>query len=140
MRKVVRYEVGEVVCGATVVAEVPEVRAGGYRVYTLRCPCGKEFSVPTFHMYQAKRLGRLLSCGCIKHHACRKPYSNNLSTGIRGVYGTPNGGYKTILTVNKKMIYLGYSMNLEEAIQMRRDAELRYLPDVDDWKKGGADA
>ncbi len=50
----------------------------------------------------------------------------NLS-GVNGIHWyPPYGKWRTRVTVNRKQIHLGYFATLEEAIAVRRAAELRY--------------
>jgi HNH endonuclease len=47
-------------------------------------------------------------------------------SGVTGVRRTNRGGWQAFITVNYKMICLGSSQKFEEAVRMRKEAEIRY--------------
>ena len=47
--------------------------------------------------------------------------------GLRGVYKTKNDKYYAAITKNRKQIYLGQYDRIEDAVESRKHAELRYF-------------
>lgn len=55
-----------------------------------------------------------------------KTQTNN-STGFTGVHETHNGRYRAVIQVEYRQISLGYYNNIEDAIQSRKEAEIKYF-------------
>jgi len=58
-----------------------------------------------------------------KRNAAR---SKDNKSGVTGVRRTNRGGWQAFITVNYKMICLGTSKNFDEAVKMRKEAEMKY--------------
>lgn len=64
---------------------------------------------------------------CLKRENCwnRKASKRN-KTGVNGVYLGKDGKYRVSITVNYKKNYLGTYRTIEEAIAVRKEAEVKY--------------
>ena len=90
---------------------------------------------------QSNQIARYLSCGC-KHNRSTKERMAEISdpeslkttkptvkstTGVRGVYyNKRKKRYVAYINVDKKSKYLGSSVDLKEAAEIRRKAEIEY--------------
>jgi len=127
--------------------------AKGFVIWRCRCECGAEIDVS----YNTLLYSLVKSCGCQKKEHDRKlssfltrvdgtsvdmlkskkiPVSN--TTGVRGVYYF-RGKYMAKIVFQKKQYHLGTYESLEEAAEVRKEAELQ-LNDVvvsyyELWKK-----
>lgn len=64
-----------------------------------------------------------------KHNARNVRASKNNVTNYPGVSKNPSGKYRARITVNRKQIILGTFDTLDEAIQVRKKAEIKYFGD-----------
>ena len=65
-----------------------------------------------------------------------KPFKNNKSTGIRGVYLTKSGKYIAQICLNRTIYRLGTFQDIDDAIKARKDAEEKYFkPILDKYNK-----
>lgn len=124
------------------------------------CDCGNTTVVKTTQLTS----GKTKSCGCIAktvHYnnmksntkinrfkkenfvdntnlsliSNNKPFKNNKTTGIRGVYKKKNGSYIAQICFDKKIYRLGTYSDIEDAIKARKEAEEKYFrPVLDKYK------
>ena len=70
----------------------------------------------------------------LKEQGANKRLHKNNDTGYAGVNLTPSGRYRVRITIDGKHVHLGMTGTLEEAIKLRRSAEMkkhgRYLHDL----------
>ena len=121
-------------------AEYPTTRRDhkGSVYWHCRCDCGGEAEATEDGLV----FGNNLSCGCLKREnqqkvseqlhridgTCvewlekRKSRKDNTS-GFRGVYRMKNGRYRVTIGFKGDRFYLGTYTSMEEAIQVRREAE-----------------
>ena len=121
-------------------AEYPTARRDhkGSVYWHCRCDCGGEAEATEDGLV----FGNNLSCGCLKREnqqkvseqlhridgTCvewlekRKSRKDNTS-GFRGVYRMKNGRYRVTIGFKGDRFYLGTYTSMEEAIQVRREAE-----------------
>ena len=153
-----RYHAGDKVGYWTVL--VPEILGHGEKRKTLcRCICGTERAIITNELAR----GKTLSCGCRRterqsekqkegyqkgrsvlkeiHDAkatAGLPHrlNKNSKTGYTGVsYMMRFRKFRAYITVNRKQIYLGVFDTLEEAVEARKEAELKYFGKYRDMVK-----
>ena len=62
-----------------------------------------------------------------KENARNASLHKNNSSGYTGVLRTPEGKWKARIMVDRKSIHLGHFDNIEEAVKVRREAELKYF-------------
>ena len=98
----------------TVIDRAPDIvnRTNKEAVWNCVCKCGE--------IIQAR--GALLRRGTVQSCGKCKIYSTN-TTGVRGVYTTPNGKWRAMINVDNKLHYLGVFETKEEAIEARIKAE-----------------
>jgi hypothetical protein len=64
-------------------------------------------------------------------------HQNNSTSGVKGiVFSKEHNKYRARITVNKKVLHLGYFENLDDAIQARNDAEEKYFGEFSPAKRG----
>lgn len=56
-----------------------------------------------------------------------RPHNKNNKLGIKGVSQLANGKYMARIMVDYKNVYLGCFDNIEDAKQVRQDAEIKYF-------------
>ncbi|AMW98434.1 HNH endonuclease [Rummeliibacillus stabekisii] len=72
------------------------------------------------------RLGNLRICSA-KNNSRNKGVGSNNSTGVLGVSKLKSGLWRVRIMVNKKEINLGRYESFDEAVKVRREAELKYF-------------
>lgn len=72
------------------------------------------------------RRGNLRVC-TPKENSRNTSASKNNKTGYLGISMTPHGKYRARIMVDRKEIRLGHYETLEEAVSVRREAELKYF-------------
>lgn len=80
-----------------------------------------------FHDLDDNRKNMLRSCNKAENN--RNKYSPVGVVGHRGIIITPIGKYQARITVNNKQVHLGTFDNIEEAIKIREEAEIKYFGD-----------
>lgn len=135
-----------------------EKRRNGQVVWHVKCDCGNEVDVVGKDLTR----GRTKSCGCLRKEYQKKnmldngdkitgknlkentnisrlneTISKNNTSGIRGVcFIKRTNSWRATIGFKKKMIFLGYFKNIEDAITARKEAEeIYYKPIVDKYKR-----
>lgn len=127
----------------------------GYARYLCKCSCGIEKIVAARYLLN----GTSKSCGHVKKdykgnaEAMRKELkkhsientnallfdqkvAKNNKTGVKGVHKTKDGRYRAYISFNGKREYLGFFDTLEEAREVRKEAEERlYKPFLEKYDK-----
>ena len=90
---------------------------------------------------QSNQIERYSSCGCKQNRSTKERMAEisdpeslktnrptaKSTTGVRGVYfNKRKKRYQVFINVNKKPKYLGSYVSLEEAVKIRREAEIEY--------------
>ncbi|WP_346961325.1 hypothetical protein [Clostridium sp.] len=96
-------------------------------VWKCICDCKNEVEVVGDEL----RNGESKSCGCLKKDSSKTKFQtlgkNNVS-GITGVgWSKVNGKWRSRITLNRKVIHLGYFESFEDAVEARRNAEKMYF-------------
>lgn len=122
----------------------------GSHIWHCRCSCGKELDVRQSNLQS----GHTKSCGCkndIKNNIhfvdgtsieairSEKIIKSNTS-GVRGVYWSKKSSkWIAQITFQRKTIYLGSFLTLEEAAKVRKLAEEKYFGEFLKWYDGWKD-
>ena len=146
-----RFKVGEKIGYWTVIKPVVFESKTGKRKTLCRCICGKEKAV----LPASLGTGKSLSCGCRRaekqsdkqqkgketgHDIMREIHAanaaaglphalnRNSSTGYTGVsYMKQCNKYRAYITLHRKQISLGLFEDIKDAINARKDAEIKYF-------------
>lgn len=124
-----------------------EQRCGSYIVYECECECGATCYISSRKLIN----GQTKSCGCIRRKtaqnicAKRRQWDANVkdgtnvaiingclpknnTSGHKGVFWESNQGkWRAVISFQKKRHHLGYFDDIEKAIEVRKDAELKYF-------------
>ena len=127
--------------GRLTVLSPTDKRSNRAVIWQCRCDCGKIVEVRS----NILRSGRVQSCGCFKAQIDKERFPKSLTyvddtcieflkkisvpsktstTGVRGVSLMKNGKYRVELTFQKKRRYFGVYSTLEEAVKVRKKAEI----------------
>jgi len=80
------------------------------------------------------RIGNLREATNAQNH-CNRPKQANNTSGVKGVYWfKPNRQWKAQICVNGRCIVLGYFHNFDDAVECRKEAEIKYQGD---WRHDG---
>ena len=118
-----------------------EGKRKGMHYWKCRCDCGNETSVAQSCLLRESTQ----SCGCTHdvtkylhfvEGTCleiirnRKTLNKNNTSGVRGVYPARNGGWVAQIVFKGKKKYLGKYKTLDEAAEVRHEAEKLYYDEV----------
>ena len=78
-----------------------------------------------FHDLDDNRKNMLRSCN--RNENNRNRHSTVGKSGYKGVTITPYGKYQARIYVNNKPVYLGTFDNIEQAVKIREEAEIKYF-------------
>lgn len=113
-------------------------------IWLCECECGNQTEVSADHL----KSGNTKSCGCIGKDSSIKNLQNTLYDGTRpctlksiyegkrpihnktgyiGITQQKNDKYVASIRFRKKLIYLGTYENIEDAIDARKKAEIKYF-------------
>lgn len=130
------------------------VGSGNSAIWHCRCDCGEETEVCASNLIR----GFTRSCGCLNHelrtemhdhmhymeNTCMERLVRARNTvdenkaGFRGLYRTPAGQYRVIITFQKVHYHLGYYTSFEDAVQARLEAEeslhVGFVKAYEQWK------
>lgn len=146
MRKIRKDLTGKTYGRLTVIKPMDSKLKNSTTVYECKCTCGKIVTVRMDNLVS----GDTKSCGCLKQEIVTKRVSNirtsnlqhgtnlgrisktglqrNNTSGVRGVsWHKKTGKWSVRIHVAGKPISLGYTSDLEEAKQMRKEAEAKYF-------------
>lgn len=110
--------------------------------YLCLCECGNEKIIEWVPI----RKGYTKSCGCLKNDilidgtnvsliSSTKIFTNNTS-GVRGVhFDKQKKRWRATINFKKKTYRLGDSIDIEQAIQLRKEAEEKVFGDFLNWYK-----
>lgn len=73
------------------------------------------------------RLENLRVCTYTENQCNRVAKHNNKYNNVKGIFLHPNGRYRATIIINKKTIHLGYFDTLEQAKEVRLQAEEKYF-------------
>lgn len=100
--------------------------------WNCRCDCGNVKIVSANELTN----GMVQSCGCLyaETHNCDPPKPKHKGEYGPGIRNRKNGEWTASIVVNRKTYYLGASMNPDELIPLRQEAEAhRNDPDFAEW-------